>query len=249
MTTKLLPALDVLNGRAVRLTGGSFDKVTDYGENLQDILTGYAAAGCEMAHLVDLSGARNPADRQLGLLTQIVKSKPLKIQVGGGIRTEDDVRALFDTGVDRVVIGSWAVKEPKAVQKLLTEFGNNRFVLALDCTVDADGEPRIAVQGWTESSGRTMHDVMLDYKKFDGLHVLCTDITRDGKLTGPNVPLYRTMVNWWPHIHWIASGGVSTLDDLAALAKSNIPAVVVGKALYEGRFTVQQALATLAEYN
>lgn len=245
MTTLLLPALDILDGHAVRLTGGAFDKVTDYGENLADILSAYATKGCRMAHLVDLSGARNPDDRQLDLLREICANKPLKIQIGGGIRTNEDVKALFDIGADRIVIGSWAVKNPEAILGLIDTYGGDRFVLAMDCNVDENGEPKVAVDGWQHSSGQSLHDVLQAYQGCENLTILCTDISRDGMLNGPNVPLYKALMHWWPQFSWIASGGVSKLDDLAAIADARIPAVVVGKAIYENRFTVKEALATL----
>lgn len=243
--TLLLPALDVLDGAAVRLTGGSFDKVTTYGTDLLQILKDYAAKGCAMAHLVDLSGAKDPKKRQLALFKHLAEEKPLLIQVGGGIRRADDVKALFDIGVDRVVIGSWAVTDAPSVVKLIQHYGAEKFVLALDCKVDKQGEPRVAVSGW-QGEGQTFDEGMKPYAGIKFLNILCTDISRDGMMSGPNVPLYKTLKYWWPNIRWIASGGVRSLEDIKALADARVAGVVVGKALYEGKFTVKEALDTIA---
>jgi phosphoribosylformimino-5-aminoimidazole carboxamide ribotide isomerase len=243
--TLLLPALDVLDGAAVRLTGGSFDKVTTYGTDLLEILKNYAAKGCAMAHLVDLSGAKDPKKRQISLFRKLAEDKPLLLQVGGGVRTADDVKALFDNGVDRVVIGSWAVTDPHAVLKLIQHYGAEKFVLALDCKVDEKGEPRVAISGW-QGAGQTFDEGIKPYAGVKFLNILCTDISRDGMMIGPNIPLYKTLKYWWPNMRWIASGGVRSLEDIKAVAQARISAVVVGKAIYEGKFTVKEALDAIA---
>jgi phosphoribosylformimino-5-aminoimidazole carboxamide ribotide isomerase len=235
----LYPAMDLMGGRCVRLAQGKFDQATTYESDPADALREFAAAGAEWAHVVDLDGARAGAPRQHDLIAGLASAAPLKLQVAGGIRSRDHVACLLDAGAGRVVIGSLAVKAPELVAALLEEFGPDRITLALDVNM-SEGEPMVATHGWSEESSSTLWDIAGMY---DGRHLLVTDIGRDGMLSGPNVDLVRQCARLLPGWDLQASGGVATLADLADLAAAGAAGAIVGKALWEGRFTLAEALA------
>lgn len=242
---KLYPAIDVLDGRVVRLERGDFDAVTDYEADPVRIAAGFAAAGADWLHLVDLSGARDGARRQTGLLGNLAASG-LRIQTGGGVRHQDDVAALLAAGADRVIVGSLAVKAPETVRSWINAFGAEKIVAAFDVRV-ADGIAWPTVSGWTETGTETLDDLLARYAGSGLAHVLVTDISKDGMLSGPNTALYAGLAEGWPDIRWQASGGVSSLNDLRALATAGADGAIVGKALYEGRFTLEEALPCLQD--
>lgn len=233
------PAMDLMDGRCVRLSQGKFDQQTRYEAEPAEALAGFAAAGAIWAHVVDLDGARAGEPRQHELIARLSASAPLSLQVAGGVRGRDHVQRLLDAGAARVVIGSLAVKDPDAVRDIIAEFGAERIVLALDVRV-VDGEPMVATHGWAEDSGVTLWDVVAG---FEGRHLLVTDIARDGMLSGPNLALMTRLVERLPEWQVQASGGVATLADLAPLRDVGAAGVIVGKALWEGRFTLEEALA------
>ncbi len=235
----LLPAIDLIDGRCVRLSQGDFARETRYSDDPAAALAGFAEAGAEWAHIVDLDGARAREPRQHGLLGDLARSAPLSLQVAGGVRTVEHVTALLAAGVERVVVGSLAVDRPEAFAELLHEFGPERLTLALDVRLDGD-RAFVATHGWASGSGQTLDEVLARFAAVR--HLLVTDIARDGMLTGPNLPLVEAIVDRYPHVALQASGGVATLDDLATLAQAGAAAAIVGKALWEGRFTVEQAL-------
>lgn len=235
----LLPAIDLISGRCVRLAQGDFARETDYAEAPAEALERFALGGADWAHIVDLDGARAGAPRQHDLLGKLAGESQLKLQVAGGVRSVAHVEALFDAGVQRVVVGSLAVKDPAAMNALLQRFGSERLTLALDVRLD-DDRAVVATHGWAEGSGQTLEDLLALFPT--ARHLLVTDIGRDGMLTGPNVPLIRTIVECWPDVALQASGGVATLEDLSILAQAGAAAAIVGKALWEGRFTVAEAV-------
>lgn len=241
----IIPAIDLLDGRVVRLRQGDFQATTDYGDEAVKRLTDYAEAGAPRLHLVDLTGAKNPAARQLPLIRRIVDALPSKVQLqtGGGIRTRDDVKVLLDAGVTAVVVGSQAVKAPDVVRQWFTEFGPERIVLALDVRVSDLGSARVATAGWQETSGALIDDVVKTYLPCGLKHVLCTDIARDGMMTGPSVDLYARLVKAFPQVAWQASGGIASLADVWAAENAGAAGVIVGRALLENRFTVKEALS------
>ena len=241
----IIPAIDLLDGRVVRLRQGDFQATTDYGDEAVKRLTDYAEAGAPRLHLVDLTGAKNPAARQLPLIRRIVDALPAKVQLqtGGGIRTRDDVKALLDAGVTAVVVGSQAVKAPDVVRQWFTEFGPERIVLALDVRVSDSGSARVATAGWQETSGALIDDVVKMYLPCGLKHVLCTDIARDGMMTGPSVDLYARLAKAFPQVAWQASGGIASLADVRAAENAGAAGVIVGRALLENRFTVKEALS------
>ena len=241
----IIPAIDLLDGRVVRLRQGDFQATTDYGDEAVKRLTDYAEAGAPRLHLVDLTGAKNPAERQLPLIRRIVDALPVKVQLqtGGGIRTRDDVKVLLDAGVTAVVVGSQTVKAPDVVRQWFTEFGPERIVLALDVRVSDLGSAQVATAGWQETSGALIDDVVKTYLPCGLKHVLCTDIARDGMMTGPSVDLYARLAKAFPQVAWQASGGIASLADVRAAENAGAAGVIVGRALLENRFTVKEALS------
>lgn len=235
----VIPAMDLMGGRPVRLSQGRFDDSVTYGDAPVDAVLGFERAGAEYVHIVDLDGARAGEPRQHGLIADIALSVSVALQVAGGFREEAHLARLFDAGVDRIVIGSLAVKQPNLVRGFIERFGPERITLALDVHI-IDEVPFVAISGWTERSQRSLWDVA---EEFPGArHLLVTDIGRDGMLTGPNVGLIEEIGRRLPHLSLQASGGVSSLDDLDALAGAGADRVIIGKALWEGRFTLEQAL-------
>jgi phosphoribosylformimino-5-aminoimidazole carboxamide ribotide isomerase len=240
------PAIDLRNGRCVRLSQGRFDTAIEYDPDPLAVARRFASAGVSHLHVVDLDGAQAEQTRQISLILAIARDCGLTVQAGGGLRTEDHVAQLLDGGVARAIVGSIAVRDPQLVIRLLRRFGGDRIVVALDIRL-VDGEPRVETAGWQAGALVTVAEVLAPLADRDLRHVLCTDIGRDGMLAGPNVELYRGLKTRYPGICWIASGGVGSLADLSALEATGVVGVIVGKALYEGRFTIAEALAHVRE--
>lgn len=239
----IYPAIDLRGGRVVRLTEGRFDQEKSYGDDPLAVAQEFAAAGATWLHVVDLDGARDPTRRQIPLVEKISRASGLKVQTGGGIREIAQIETLLAAGVQRVIVGSLAVKEPARVQAWLARFGAEEIVLAPDVRFDAAGTPRIAAAGWQETTGVALDDFLAGYLPAGLRHVLCTDINRDGKLTGPNTALYARLVRRFPTLQIQASGGVASLADLPDLRAAGVAGAIVGRALYEKKFTLQEALA------
>jgi phosphoribosylformimino-5-aminoimidazole carboxamide ribotide isomerase len=237
------PAIDLRGGQVVRLTEGRFDQEKNYGGDPLAVAKDFAAAGATWLHVVDLDGARDPTKRQTALVQKLAGESGLRMQTGGGIREVAQVEALLGAGAQRVIVGSLAVKEPARVREWLGRFGGDRIILAPDVRLDAKGTPRVAVAGWQESTGLALDDFLQAYLPAGLIHILCTDINRDGKLSGPNIALYARLVARFPSLQIQASGGVSSLDDLRALQSTGAAGAIVGRALYEKKFTLQEALA------
>jgi phosphoribosylformimino-5-aminoimidazole carboxamide ribotide isomerase len=231
----IIPAIDLSGGQCVRLTQGDFATAKIYEADPALQAKRFAAAGAEWLHIVDLDGARTGARRQTDIIRQIAERSTLRLQVGGGIRETADATALFESGVERVVIGSLAVSQPQRIKDWLHDFGPQRIVIACDVRLDPSGEPRILSQGWREESKQTLWDLVEAFRS-DGLRtILCTDIARDGMLEGPNTHLYQTVKARYAGLELLASGGVRNEDDLRTLAQIGVTGAIVGKALYEGR--------------
>ncbi|SLM63002.1 MULTISPECIES: 1-(5-phosphoribosyl)-5-[(5-phosphoribosylamino)methylideneamino]imidazole-4-carboxamide isomerase [Dickeya] len=239
----IIPALDLIDGQVVRLHQGDYGQQRQYGSDPLPRLQDYQQQGAQVLHLVDLTGAKDPAARQIPLLQTLLAGVSVPVQVGGGIRTEQDVEALLAAGASRVVIGSTAVKHPERVQQWFTRYGADALVLALDVRIDANGVKNIAISGWQENSGITLEETVERYLPFGLQHVLCTDISRDGTLQGSNVALYREIGTRYPQVAFQASGGIGSLDDIRALRDSGVQGVIVGRALLEGKFTVTEAIS------
>ncbi len=241
MSFLAIPAIDVRSGRVVRLNQGDYDRETVYGDSPETIARAYADAGSRWLHLVDLDAAKNGAYTLAPLLGLL--SDRLKIQTGGGIRSESDVEALLAAGASRVVVGTVAVREPARVAVWLERFGAERITIALDARQDTDGEWRLPVAGWTEASSQTLPDLVAFYADAGLKHLLCTDISRDGMLSGFNLELYRLLGTRWPQLRIQASGGVRSLDDIRAARDAGAGVAILGRALLEGRFDLREALA------
>ncbi|MFU0894364.1 HisA/HisF-related TIM barrel protein, partial [Kluyvera sichuanensis] len=184
----------------------------------------------------------DPAQRQIPLLKTLVAGVKVPVQVGGGVRTEEDVAALLDAGVARVVVGSTAVKSPEVVKGWFKRFGAEHLVLALDVRIDENGTKQVAVSGWQENSGVTLEELVEIYLPVGLQHVLCTDISRDGTLAGSNVSLYEEVCARYPQVAFQSSGGIGDLNDIAALRGTGVRGVIVGRALLEGKFNVTEAI-------
>ena len=237
----IYPAVDLRNGVCVRLLQGRFDAVTRYDEDPLARLEAFAAAGAEWVHIVDLDGAEAGAPRQHALLGELARRSGLRVQAGGGVRTSDDIARLLDAGAERVVVGSAAARDPDLAGSWLDVFGRDCLTLALDVRLAGDG-PEVVTHGWTAGAGVTLWRLLDRLAHARPIHLLVTDVARDGALTGPNLPLMREITERRPELRLQASGGVSTLADLAALARTGADAAIVGKALYERVFTLEEAL-------
>jgi phosphoribosylformimino-5-aminoimidazole carboxamide ribotide isomerase len=242
---ELFPAIDLQNGQCVRLAQGDFDAATVYDSDPVRVARSFFDAGARWLHVVDLDGARDGQSRQIPLIQRIVENVPMKLQVGGGIRESSTIDQLMSAGVERVVIGSLAVKSKPLVQEWLRYFGSDRIVLAFDVKLDDKGEPEVMTHGWQSGSQQSLWD-LIDAYADDGLKtVLCTDVSRDGMLIGANNELYRAVLKRYPGLDLLASGGVSGLEDLLKLAQQGLGGAVIGKAIYEGRIDLADALSVV----
>jgi phosphoribosylformimino-5-aminoimidazole carboxamide ribotide isomerase len=237
------PAIDLRDGACVRLTHGRFDVVTRYDDNPAARLAAFAAAGATWAHIVDLDGAEAGRAVQHGLIGDLAGAVDIRIQSGGGVRSAQDVQRLLDAGVSRVVIGSLAISDPETVGDWLKRFGPDRLTLAVD--VKADGDRWIpALKGWSEAAEIDLWTALDRYPPGAARHLLVTDVGRDGALTGPNLDLLAEVHLRRPDLWLQASGGVAGLEDLVGARSVGASGAVVGRALYEHRFTLEQALET-----
>lgn len=237
----IYPAIDLKDGRCVRLSQGDFNAETRYGDPVEQA-SFFAEAGAEWIHVVDLDGVRAGAARQSGLIGAIVAASRVKVQCGGGVRTAEDVAALLALGVTRVVVGSAAVKRPDDVAAWIDRFGAEKICAAFDVRATMRGYA-VAAEGWTEVSGVTLDDAIGRFSGGALCHALVTDVSRDGMLAGPNTALYANLAARFPTLAVQASGGVAALADLGVLKAAGASGAVIGRALYEGRFTLEDALA------
>ena len=234
------PAIDLMGGHIVRLRQGRFDDATYYDADPVAALSAFASSGARWAHLVDLDGARAGRPVQQDLIAEVVKATGLKLQVGGGLRESAQIEALFAAGVERVVIGSLAVIDPQATDQLFDRFGAERLALSLDVRL-VEGVPLVVTSGWSETSALSLWDAAARYPRMR--HLLLTDVGRDGMLSGPNFDLLDEAGTRLPQVDVQASGGISSLADLRALRTAG---AIVGKALWDGRFTLEEALDAVA---
>ncbi|MGB5950889.1 MAG: 1-(5-phosphoribosyl)-5-[(5-phosphoribosylamino)methylideneamino]imidazole-4-carboxamide isomerase [Ornithinimicrobium sp.] len=248
MTERMLefdvyPALDILGGAVVRLHKGDYDKETRYRDDPVDLATAYADAGARWLHLVDLEAARAGGYTLAPLLSTIVEKTGLQVQTGGGVREAEDVQRLLDAGARRVVIGSMAVREPETVLGWVERFGPDQITVALDTRTSEDGVWELPVSGWTSVAETDLPTMLHRYAASGLKHVLCTDIGRDGTLSGPNLHLYTFMTRSSPGLHVQASGGVRDAADLRSADKTGCAGVILGKALLEGRVSIADAVS------
>jgi len=237
---EVIPAIDLLGGKVVRLYKGDFNQVTEYPEPPVDVATRYGNAGVQSLHIVDLDGARTGQFAHLDVITEITSTVGLAVQVGGGIRKIGQARAIIAAGAERVVVGSTAAKDPDTVIGWFGELGPDAIVVGVDVSIEDGGDPIVKTHGWTESSGQTLWSLMDKYMTAGACNFLCTDISKDGTLEGPNMELYRECHERYPKARVIASGGISSAAELPILAATGATSVVTGKALLDGRLTLEE---------
>ena len=236
----VIPAIDMRDGNCVRLLRGEFDRQTEYSRDPTEVARNFESLGFSQLHVVDLDGARTGRQKNHGLVRQIRLQTAFMIQLGGGIRNADTLSNWLDAGVSRCVIGSLAVTEPDNVKRWIRQFGADKIVLALDARLDSDGTPVLATHGWTQATELSLWQCVDDYRSVGLRNVLCTDISRDGALSGPNIDLYREFIGRYPDIDLQASGGVRDISDLEALREAGASAAITGRALLDGRITREE---------
>lgn len=242
----LYPAIDVRGGRVVRLRQGDYAQETRYADDPLAVAERYAQAGARWLHLVDLDAARAGGYTLSPLLSAIKSATSLQVQTGGGVRGEADLQSILEAGADRVVVGSLSVREPARVRGWLRSFGSAHITVALDARESADGRWQLPTAGWTEDSGVELGTLLSDYMAAGLKHLLCTDITRDGMLSGPNLALYRRILDLAPQVQLQASGGVRDVADVVDARQAGCAGAVLGKALLDGRFELADAIAEMA---
>lgn len=246
MSIQIIPAIDLLDGSCVRLLHGDFDKCKVYDLDAVRLASVYAREGAKWLHVVDLAASRDGESADTRPLLRLLGHAEQSVQTGGGVRGESDIRLRLEHGAKRVVVGSLSVTEPERFASWLDAFGSDSLVAALDVRIDEQGVPWPRTHGWTRGSEQTLW-ALLDFYAENGLkHLLCTDIGRDGAMTGPNLELYREISGRYPGFHIQASGGVSGLADLKKLDSTGVHSAITGKALLEGCFTVAEALEALS---
>ena len=236
----IIPAIDLKDGKCVRLLRGQFDRQTIYSDDPVAVAGEFSQLGCANLHIVDLDGARSGSQANRDLIRRIRSTTAFTIQVGGGIRKTSDIEYWLAEGIDRFVVGSVAVLDKAVVRSWFDIFGPDRIVLALDTRIGADQTPRLATHGWTKDADETLWQCMDEYRDSGLEHVLCTDISRDGAMSGPNVALYRDIVKRYPEVALQASGGVRNMDDLRALENAGARGAITGRALLDGSITKQE---------
>jgi phosphoribosylformimino-5-aminoimidazole carboxamide ribotide isomerase len=237
---EVIPAIDLLGGKVVRLYKGDFNQVTEYPDPPVEVAARYGNAGVQSLHIVDLDGARTGKFKHLDVITEITSTVGLAVQVGGGIRKISQARAIIAAGAERVVVGSTAAKKPDKVISWFGELGPDAIVVGVDVTIDEGSDPIVQTHGWTQSSGLTLWSLMDTYMTAGARNFLCTDISKDGTLEGPNMELYRECSKRYPKARVIASGGISSAAELPVLAATGVAAVVTGKALLDGKLTLAE---------
>jgi phosphoribosylformimino-5-aminoimidazole carboxamide ribotide isomerase len=237
---KIIPAIDLQDGRCVRLFQGDFKQTTEYSSNPADIGKRFSTLDVEDLHIVDLDGARTGSQQNHAIVADIANATGLRVQLGGGLRGRDDVAGWLENGVSRCVLGSVAIRDPGTVIDWFGEFGPEALVLALDVRLDQGGTPVLTTQGWTEDSGVSLWECLDAYAGAGARHVLCTDVSRDGAMTGPNFQLYVEILNRYPALQLQASGGVRDIEDLELLRELGVPAAITGRALLDGQITAEE---------
>ncbi len=235
MNIELIPAIDIIDGKCVRLSQGDYSTRKVYNENPVEVAKEFEAYGIRRLHVVDLDGAASKHVVNYRVLEQIASRTSLIIDFGGGIKTDEDLIIAFDNGAQMVTLGSVAVKNPDLFRQWLAKYGSEKIILGADVK-----DRRIAVSGWLEDSKQELLPFLADYIQAGVSKVLCTDISCDGMLQGPSIALYKEVLERFPDMHLIASGGVSCLQDIIELNEAGVPAVVFGKALYEGKITLKE---------
>ena len=234
MKIELIPAIDIIDGKCVRLTKGDYDQKTVYGQPL-DMAQEFERIGFRRLHVVDLDGAKSKYIVNIHVLRSLTTETSLTVDFGGGIKTDDDMQKAFDSGAAMVTVGSIAVTDPERCMGWIEKYGADRIILGADVR-----NGKISINGWKEDSAEDLLPFLQKYIDAGVRNVLCTEISKDGTLTGPAIDLYKRVMDAYPQLHLIASGGVSCIDDIKALDAAGIPAVVFGKAIYEGKINLEE---------
>ena len=232
---ELIPAIDIINGQCVRLTKGDYDQKTVYRNSPAEVAREYEAIGFQRLHVVDLDGAKSKHIVNSAVLREIATQTNLTVDFGGGIKTDEDIETAFEHGAKMVTVGSIAVTNPDLFIAWLEKYGAERMILGADVR-----NGKISINGWKEDSTEDLLPFLKKYIDAGVKNVLCTEISKDGTLQGPAIELYSEVMAAYPQLHLIASGGVSCIDDIKALDKAGIPAVVIGKAIYEGKINLRE---------
>ena len=232
---ELIPAIDIIEGQCVRLTKGDYDQKTVYRDSPAEVAKEFEEIGFKRLHVVDLDGAKSKHIVNSDVLHRITTDTQLVVDFGGGIKTDEDIEKAFTAGASMVTIGSIAVTNPDLFMGWLEKYGAERIILGADVR-----HGKISINGWKEDSSEDLLPFLKKYVDAGVKNVLCTEISKDGTLTGPAIELYQSMMAAYPELHLIASGGVSSIDDIKALEAAGIPAVVFGKAIYEGKINLNE---------
>lgn len=235
MNIELIPAIDIIDGKCVRLTKGNYDQKKVYNENPVEVAQHFESLGFKRLHVVDLDGAKSKHIVNDGVLRAITAATSLVVDFGGGIKTEEDIEKAFDAGAAMVTVGSIAVTNPQLFLNWIKQYGAEKLILGADVR-----NGKISINGWKEDSSEDLLPFLKQYTDKGVRNVLCTEISKDGTLQGPAIELYQQIMKAYPDMHLIASGGVSCNDDIRALETADIPAVVFGKAFYEGKIKVEE---------
>ena len=230
---EIIPAIDIIDGKCVRLTQGDYDQKKIYNERPLEVAKEFEDAGLQRLHLVDLDGAKAGAVKNWKVLETIASKTSLTIDFGGGIKKEEDVKVVFDSGAALATVGSIAVKDEATFVQWLQKFGAEKFLLGADVK-----DEKIAVGGWLETTDVWIYDFIEKYINHGVQQIFCTDVSKDGKLEGPSIDLYKNIIAKFPSLHFIASGGVSNIDDVHELREIGCSGAIIGKAIYEGRIAV-----------
>ena len=232
---ELIPAIDIIEGQCVRLTKGDYDQKTVYRDSPAEVAKEFEEIGFKRLHVVDLDGAKSKHIVNSEVLHRITTDTQLIVDFGGGIKTDEDIEKAFAAGASMVTIGSIAVTNPDLFMGWLEKYGAERIILGADVR-----HGKVSINGWKEDSSEDLLPFLKKYVDAGVKNVLCTEISKDGTLTGPAIELYQSMMTAYPELHLIASGGVSSIDDIKALEAAGIPAVVFGKAIYEGKINLNE---------
>jgi len=236
---RIIPAIDIIEGKCVRLSKGDYATKKIYNENPLEIAKQFEAHGIEYLHLVDLDGAKASHIVNHKVLEKIATQTTLKIDFGGGLKTDEDLKVAFESGAEQITGGSIAVKNPKLFKKWVSKYGNTKIILGADANPDETGE-KIAISGWQEKSDLELIPFIKEYHN-NGIHyVICTDISKDGMLEGPSFELYKRILANVPELKLIASGGISDFSEIPKLAEIGCEGTIIGKAIYEDRISLKQ---------
>ncbi|PKP10521.1 MAG: 1-(5-phosphoribosyl)-5-[(5-phosphoribosylamino)methylideneamino]imidazole-4-carboxamide isomerase [Bacteroidetes bacterium HGW-Bacteroidetes-4] len=232
---EIIPAIDIIGGKCVRLTFGDFNQQKVYNENPLEVAKKFEQAGIKRLHLVDLDGAKTGNIVNYKVLESICKNTHLTVDFGGGINTQNDLELAFNSGAQMITGGSVAVKQPGLFRQWLREYGSDRVILGADVR-----NQKIAIKGWQEDSDLNIRQLIQNYLPYGIKKVICTDISKDGAMQGPSFELYRQLIDEFPEQQFIASGGVTTLDDVQLLKEMGMYGIIIGKAIYEGSITLKE---------